>query len=206
MRLWELAGSERKEVTVPQIEVSEQQILDSLDRLSPKGRRAACTAARCVSPNVEMRPRAGPRPTRVPAQEPRRFPQSCKSQRCGDDGARPANAPRDRMPPAPSGMRISYWPNLSLASAWLQRHARSGSTCGFVIVCGRTPAPSGPPQPHANVWGVGCMQWLGVIYGVPRSSSFGHALAGSRCMGQLTSIIPRSISRQAADGPLDGCR
>jgi hypothetical protein len=41
VRLWELAGSERKEVTVPQIEVSEQQILDSLDRLSPKGRRAA---------------------------------------------------------------------------------------------------------------------------------------------------------------------
>ena len=40
MRLSELAGSERKEVTVPQIEVSEQQILDSLDRLSPKGRRA----------------------------------------------------------------------------------------------------------------------------------------------------------------------
>jgi hypothetical protein len=34
-----LAG--RKDPNVPQIEVSEQQILDALDRLSPKGRREA---------------------------------------------------------------------------------------------------------------------------------------------------------------------
>jgi hypothetical protein len=31
----------RKDAIVPQIEVSEQQILDALDRLSPKGRREA---------------------------------------------------------------------------------------------------------------------------------------------------------------------
>jgi len=165
VRLWELAGSERKEVTVPQIEVSEQQILDSLDRLSPKGRRAAVLRPVACHRMLRCGPRAGPRPTRVPAQEPRRFPQSCKSQRCGDDGARPANAPRDRMPPAPSGMRISYWPNLSLASAWLQRHARSGSTCGFVIVCGRTPAPSGPPQRLAFTSGrPGSHRWCNACY------------------------------------------